>query len=41
MGDDSQYHPNTPQRQREMGYAITTDFYGMFGVAFSHFGMGC
>jgi hypothetical protein len=40
MGDDSQYHPNYATAAAGDGYAITTDFDGLFGVAFSRFGVG-
>jgi hypothetical protein len=40
MGDNSQYHPNYAAPAAGDGYAITTDLRGMFGVAFSQFGVG-
>jgi hypothetical protein len=40
MGDNSQYHPNYATAEAGDGYAITTDFYGMFGVPFGHFSVG-
>jgi hypothetical protein len=41
MGDNSQYHPNYATPAAGDGYAITTDFYGMFGVALGHFSVVC
>jgi hypothetical protein len=40
-GDNSQYHPNYATPAAGDGYAITTVLHSMFGVPFSHFGVGC
>jgi hypothetical protein len=40
MGDSSQYYPNYATAAAGEGYAITTDFYGMFGVASRRFIVG-
>jgi hypothetical protein len=40
MGDSSQYYPNYATPAAGDGYAITTDFYGVFGVSSSHFIVG-